>query len=305
MKRSYAGSNTSRSKRRRLNVTKSSSTGRRNTYRRKRFRRRFKRFRGGNRRLTARYNFKGGIDGKAITKHIHIWNTVKSNLMQRQVYATIGRNHFIRKLYSGATSALAGQNRPYLILCGPYANTTGHASSFEWDSIANFGLNNYQYDFPYNVEKFLFSYMKIRLVFRQVNENARIRICVARKVKSGTTYSMTSLWDDGWDHSVDNPLSTMWNVYYQKNLTFDQPVIAGNGVGTTNRARKELNLYLPFHRVVSSPTNAIVTSESSWTLGSYVNDFSYLIIDSDDLTFADTENVRIEAYVEWAFFTTW
>ena len=215
------------------------------------------------------------------------------------MYTTIGRNHFIRKYYDSASSFLTGTNNLAFRICGPYANTwlaSGTAT------MANYGINLYNNDYPYSVEKYLYKYTKIRLIFRQVNENATIRICIARRKPMGMAYSSISP-TDAWSTAVDQPISPYFNILYQKKIKFDQAVIAGNGVSTTLREEREINLYLPFNRVIVSPTWNAVTSESSWLLGTVDTDHTYLYIDNNDLTFGDGENIKYDIYMEHCFYT--
>lgn len=302
VKRRYDGGNpTTRAKRSRYSSTRGSKV-RVVRKRRSRTTRRFKRRGGGlgYGRLLKR-NHMGGTNLKNQCKHIHIWGTKASTPLERKMFITLGRNHFIRRYIDAGSSNVSGANNMAIKLCGPYANTMMAAGSYVMSS---YGLNGYNSDYPINMEKFLYAWTKMKLLFKQVNENCTIRICLARKKQFGQNYS-NGVVTDAWNSNVDQTPSNMYNIMYMKKIKFDQALIAGNGVSTTLREEREVNLYFPFHRIIQAPTWNAVTAEASWTLGAGENDFTYLFIDTNDATFIDQENVKYDFYIEHCFYSLW
>lgn len=105
-----------------------------------------------------------------------------------------------------------------------------------------------------------------------------------------------------WD--VDAPQTNQyWDVLMERKYHFEN---IPTTTTTTNNYTRELNMYLPWFRMIETCDKVDATSATNWVGASQENDFPVLTITSDDATSADSEQVQFDMFIEhkWTDFHT-
>lgn len=263
-------------------------------YRRRNVRRSF-----GNRKYLKKYNFRKPTFGKEITKHIHIPCTIKSSNFVKKLYRA-GQKHYLHWFIGGATSTVSGNNPLSFRLHASlgqsmfaYGGWTGTAST------PSGTINDANLPYP-QVTRYLLVGIQVKFVIYQINENMRMRICLASMARPGSgIYNTTRLF--GWNNVIDEPQNEQfWKIHWQRNIKFDDPTALTPAGGTeykNNRVR-EVSTYLPFNRVMETSTRATATGDGSWEpTGSDWYHYTYFIINSDDQGSLDGEYAQVNCFV--------
>ena len=167
-----------------------------------------------------------------------------------------------------------------------------------WQNAGHWGLNNYLYNSPQGVKRFLWAHTYIRFVITNNSENCRLRFYLVsnRRPDPHTANNYPDFYTD-----VDTPqIQQRYRVHYIRTLTFDTPKESG----VSYNQKIELNYYFPWNRVQETynTLNAGVNDQTAWNGYTRHTDYPAFIITSDDGTAVDNEFVNIDMYLEHKFY---
>lgn len=263
---------------------------------RKPLRRRAKRSFGGRRRYK-RYSRSGpNINSfTALTKRLNTGqNTVRSTPFAIKMLKAVGDFHVITNNFVGVSSTTV--NNPLSIFFHASLNASVMGSQGNWSTkdTNTWGNNVYGQEYVDN-EKYLLESSRFKLIFTQVGENCRFRVCVVNpksNVKADATYL------SGWNHDIDQMQNIHnWNVLKTTYLKFDDP----SDTTLVNHRVKTMEFTLPYNKMFRTHTGTTASGTSSWDNVGY-NQNWFLVIDNDDATSADSQFVSVEIFVMHKFY---
>jgi len=290
-KRKYGSMSTRGAKRRR---TSAPFRKRRSTRKRS-----FRKSRGGGRKPFANRTYKRGNQGKSITKHIYIPGTLRRSPLAKNIMKQIGDEHHSRIVHEFSSSILTGSNPCSLMIGMPlieYMKRWGnYTSSTYW------GNNTYA-TFP-TFDKILLKHIRIRIVIKQVQENCKYAIRLARMKRS--TYPAAANARSNWPNSTaqidDMSPARDWKILWEHRGIFDDPINNAITDPTILRKERQIDLYLPFDRVITNRKMQTPTSESDWVDGTTDADYTFLHFDTDDATTGDGEYLNFRVLLEYVW----
>lgn len=165
-------------------------------------------------------------------------------------------------------------------------------------SAGTWGQGSYNSDYIQG-ERAYFAYYKLRLIIRNQNENATIRICIVSPKKNGPSTAADPY--NSWDSNVNAPYTNQfYNVHYTKYIKFDGPA------NDTLRDRRVVDFFFPVNkevRTVSERSTAV--SAASWrnTANMPPHMYKHLMIDTNDGSAGDSQTVKFDMYIESKFWT--
>lgn len=305
-KRKYSGSNSSSSKRRRTSGSYTKSKSKNNRRRRSNYRRKRSYYRRNN-VYTPRTGsaVEGYMNMKHVVKQIHV-PQIRYRASHNQAvkaFKLTTNKHFITNRFVGDTSNLVGTNsmclriHPGLTAVAWGVLTPSGYTGWTTKETNTFGSGYWAAGYPTS-EEYLWAYTKMKVIIRQVNEDLRIRMCIARPTTQNRGGGATNPIPK-WQHSIDVDQDyQFWTVLYQKKMKFDTPLYSETA---QLRGVREYNFYLPFNRFFKTTTGTAPTEEGAWD-GGIVTDYSYIIFDSDDATKVDNQYAQIEVRLEHNFY---
>lgn len=237
---------------------------------------------------------------KQIAMGTYFPGTVKSGYLAKNMMRKLGDDHFSRTSYAWKSSTIGGTNNTCFWIGNPLYDYV-HIPIGTMDAgPTTWGYGSYVSFYP-QAEKIFLRYLKIRLVVQQVLENCGLRLSIAR-MRKNMPGTLSGPADTAWNHNIYQPQNLdNWRVFYTKLIKFDQPLITGTDISTTNQRVKTFDYYIPINRIIKTNDNQHAAAQEDWIGNSTNYEWTKLFIDTDDATSADSEYLGFNIYFEWGW----
>lgn len=248
-----------------------------------------------------------------IARRIHFPSTLRVSPFQKRVIRSQGFPLWYRYSYTwDLTDPVTGNANLVSIALLPAVRASAVAAG----SNVNVGYWGLEYvnDTFVKSPQFYLSWIRIRIHFERRRDLYKKRISIARMKRSLFPITSSSSARSGWTSDVDYPQTvTGWNTLWTKRVD-DVPFVGveqnisetpGDSDWRTDFTKdRDINLFIPVHRIFRTHDGYPPTAESDWLYGSYFNDYTYIHFDHEFMTSsiynATTQRSQIvKVYIEF------